>query len=247
LLEFHVVTLFPGFFESPLRQAALARAQRRGVIAVHLVNPRQHAVDKHHTVDDYPYGGGRGMLMKPEPLIAAIGEVCRTSENCRVVLLSPQGEIFSQALAEEMANLTSIGLVCGRYEGVDERVREFVDQELSIGDFVVSGGECAALVVMEAVTRLLPGGVGNSRSIQDESFSDGLLEYPQYTRPRSCLGKEIPPVLLSGNHEAIRVWRRRQQLLRTMERRPELLTRARLTPEDREFLRQVRESREASS
>jgi tRNA (guanine37-N1)-methyltransferase len=179
------------------------------------------------------------MVMKPEPLITTILDLKKRAEDSRVILLSPQGERFSQLKAQELAGSRVIGLVCGRYEGIDERVRSFVDSEISIGDFVLPGGESAALVVMETVIRLLPGSLGNLDSTVEESFSGGLLEYPQYTRPRRYMGMEVPPILLSGDHRAIRVWRRQQQLLRTQERRPDLLSRALLTPADRDFLDQV--------
>ncbi|RMF85793.1 MAG: tRNA (guanosine(37)-N1)-methyltransferase TrmD [Nitrospirae bacterium] len=237
---FHVLTLFPEFFEGPLSCSILGRARAAGRIEVHLHQLRDWATDRHRTVDDYPFGGGSGMVLKPGPLVAAIRDLKRRFDP-HVVLLSAAGLPFRQARARAFARLERpLLLVCGRYEGVDERVVELVvDEELSVGDFVVTGGEIPALAVIDAVARLLPGVLGDDASSQEESFSEGLLEYPQYTRPREFEGREVPEVLLSGHHAEIARWRRRASLRRTLERRPELLEGAPLTEEDRAYLAQL--------
>jgi tRNA (guanine37-N1)-methyltransferase len=222
-LRIDVLTIFPGMFSGPLDHSMLKRAQQQGALEVRLIDIRDFALDQHRTVDDAPYGGGPGMVMKPEPLFAAVEAV--RSASSRVILLTPQGRLFRQPMALELARLPHLVLICGHYEGVDERVRQqLADDELSIGDYVLTGGEPAALVVIDAVTRLLPGVLGASESVVEESHSGGLLEYPHYTRPADFRGWRVPEVLLSGNHGAIARWRRRQALLRTFERRPELLT-----------------------
>jgi tRNA (guanine37-N1)-methyltransferase len=233
MLNFTVITLFPGMFSSPLGQSILKRAQEKGLISVCLVDLRDYATDRHRVTDDYPYGGGQGMVMKPEPLITAIEDARRRFKKSRVILLSPQGKVFNQGEANKLAREEELVLICGRYEGVDERVKRFVDDELSIGDYTLSGGELAAMVVIDTVTRLIPGVLGNLRSPQEESFSNGLLEYPQYTRPEEFRGIKVPEVLLSGDHERIKSWRREMSLKLTRERRPDLFSKAQLTPEER--------------
>ena len=215
MLNFTVVTLFPQMFESPLGHSILKKAQEKGLISIRLVDPRAFTTDRHRVTDDYPYGGGQGMVMKPEPLVSAIEDIRAHSPKARVVLLSPQGAVFTQEKAAELAQREDLVLVCGRYEGVDERVKSFVDEELSVGDFTLSGGEPAAIVVIDAVARLIPGVLGNEKSAEDESFSNGLLEYPQYTRPEDFRGMKVPEVLLSGDHERIRQWRREASVQRT--------------------------------
>jgi tRNA (guanine37-N1)-methyltransferase len=233
MLNFTVVTLFPRMFESPLGQSILKKAQEKGLISIRLIDPRNYTTDRHHVTDDYPYGGGQGMVMKPEPIATAIESIRAQTPKSRVVLLSPQGAIFTQKTAAQFAQEEALVLVCGRYEGVDERVKSFVDEELSVGDFTLSGGEPAALVVIDAVARLVPGVLGNEKSAADESFSNGLLEYPQYTRPEEFRGMRVPEVLLSGDHERIRQWRREMSVQVTMDRRPDLLSKAALTPEEK--------------
>jgi tRNA (guanine37-N1)-methyltransferase len=223
MVDFTVVTLFSEMFDSPLSHSILKKARERNLISVDFVDPRKYATDRHRTTDDYPYGGGHGMVMKVEPLSAAIEEARRRHSRSHVVLLSPQGNVFRQKTAERFARESHIVLVCGRYEGFDERVKSFVDEELSVGDYTLSGGEPAALIVIDAVTRLIPGALGNQASAADESFSAGLLEYPQYTRPENFRGMKVPEVLLSGDHEKIREWRRAQSLAITRERRPDLV------------------------
>jgi tRNA (guanine37-N1)-methyltransferase len=230
MLNFTVVTLFPAMFASPLGHSMLKRAQDKGLISVRLVDLRDYATGRHRVTDDYPYGGGQGMVMKPEPLIAAIEDLRARFSACRVILLSPGGRVFDHQIAADLATQQELVLICGRYEGVDERVKAFIDDELSIGDYTLTGGELPAMVVIDAVTRLRPGVLGNQKSALDESFSNGLLEYPQYTRPEEFRGMKVPEVLLSGDHDRIRQWRRQMSIKRTSERRPDLLTKALLFP-----------------
>ena len=240
-MRIEVLTLFPEIFSSPLKHSILGKALQKGLLNVNVRNIRDYAFDKHRQVDDRPFGGGSGMLMKPEPLAAAIDAVRREVPGIRVILLTPQGTLFDQAKARELASLKGMALICGRYEGVDERIREhWVDEELSIGDYVLSGGEFAALVVIDVIARLLPGVLGDQESCVEESFSEGLLEYPQYTRPRNFKGHEVPEILLSGNHEAIRKWRRREALKRTLERRPDLVNFSMLSNEEKKFIEELK-------
>jgi tRNA (guanine37-N1)-methyltransferase len=237
-MHFHVITIFPEFFTSPLSVSLLHKAQEKGVVSCTVYNLRDYAVGKHRSTDDTPYGGGPGMVMKPEPVVKALEEVCRSLFQPWRILLSPQGVPLTQAKVVELAARETLVLVCGRYEGIDERLHMFVDEEISIGDYILSGGETAALVVIDAVARLVPGVVGHQESTVQESFSDGLLEYPQYTRPEEFQGLRVPEVLLSGNHAEIARWRRRQSLLRTRARRPDLLDRATLSAEEKQWLTQ---------
>ncbi len=239
-MKFDILTLFPGMFDGPFGESILTRAAGAGLIDIRLHNIRDYAVDKHRTTDDYPYGGGAGMVMKPEPLAACIEAVAADRPAARVILTSPQGRPFDHALAAELAREEELLIICGRYEGVDERVRElFVDDEISLGDFVLTGGEMAAMVIVDAVSRLIPGVLGSDESATGDSFCDGLLEYPQYTRPPEFRGVAVPDMLLSGNHQEIARWRRRQALERTLRKRPDLLAVARLTDEDRAYLREL--------
>ncbi len=225
--HFDVITLFPELLEGYLAGSILGRARRAGRFDVRATDPRTYTTDRHRTVDDSPYGGGAGMVMLPEPLGQAIDSVRATHQPARIVLLSPAGRPLSQAIIEEYAALGSLALVCGRYEGVDERIAEHsVDESLSVGDFVLTGGELGALIVIDAVCRQLPGVLGNADGPLDESFAgEPLLEHPQYTRPRQWRGHSVPDVLLSGNHADIAQWRRQQRLTRTAERRPDLFAR----------------------
>jgi len=239
-MKFQILTLFPAMFQGPLTESILRRGVESGAIGVDLHNIRDFALDRHRTVDDAPYGGGAGMVMKVEPLAACVEAVKSQAPRARVILTSPRGEPFTQAVARELAAEDGLIILCGRYEGIDERVRElYVDRELSIGDFVLTGGELAAMVIVDAVSRLVPGVLGSEESALDESFSDGLLEYPQYTRPPEFRGLTVPPVLLSGNHREIDRWRRRQALRQTVQRRPDLLAAAHLSREDETFLREL--------
>lgn len=241
-MRIEVVTIFPEFFCSPLACSILGRALDAGLVEVRVHNLRDFTTDKHQVVDDYPYGGGGGMVMKPEPFFAACEALAAEPPRPHVVLLSPQGRVFDQELARELAERPRIMLLCGHYEGVDERVRqELTDEEISIGDYVLTGGEPAALVIIDAVSRLLPGVLGDQEAPERDSFADGLLEHPQYTRPAEFQGLGVPEVLLSGHHEQIRRWRRKESLRRTYERRPELIEQALLTSEDEELLQELAE------
>ena len=237
-MRFYIITIFPEVVEG-LDFSILRLAREKGLLEIVSVNPRDFTTDRHRTVDDQPYGGGAGMVMKPEPLVAAIRDVREKDPTVKVFLLSPKGETFTQPMARRLARLSSVALVCGRYEGVDQRVVAYVDGEISLGDFVMAGGELAAMVVVETVARLVPGVLGSPESLEEESFSGDLLEYPQYTRPPVFEGLEVPPVLLSGDHGEIARWRRYQQLKVTWERRPHLLARAELKEGDRELFTMV--------
>jgi tRNA (guanine37-N1)-methyltransferase len=229
-----VITLFPDYFRGPFDCGPTRVARSDGKLELSFVNPRDFTTDAHRTVDDYPFGGGAGMLMKPEPLSAAIDSLRRPESL--VVLLSPQGERFSQAVAEEFSRAEHLVLVCGRYKGVDERVRVLADREVSVGDYVLAGGEAAAVVIIEAIARLLPGAVGHEDSVATDSFSAGILDAPYYTRPREFRGHEVPEVLVSGDHASVARWRREQALKTTAQRRPELLRNEVLTEHERESL-----------
>lgn len=239
MLTIEIFTLFPALFEPALRESILGRAIARGLLTVGLYNIRDQATDKHQVTDDAPYGGGGGMVMKPEPIFAAVESVLGSPPSLPVILLTPQGAPFTQEKAWSLAEKPGFALLCGRYEGVDERVREHLaTEELSIGDYVLSGGELAALVVVEAVARLLPGALGDEEGARDDSHSSGLLEYPHYTRPPEFRGWGVPDILLSGNHAQVRKWRREQALRRTLARRPDLLARAELTDEEKRLLKE---------
>jgi tRNA (guanine37-N1)-methyltransferase len=243
-MRFHVLTIFPRMFEVPLGEGILQRARSRDMVGLYVHDLRDYTHDSRRTVDDYPYGGGPGMVMKPEPFFEAVESLRRRGElqhNSRVVLMSPQGRRLSQVLVEELALENEVVLICGRYEGVDDRVREHLaTDEISIGDYVLGGGELASMVLIEAVSRLLPGVIGCADSAACDSFSNGLLEYPQYTRPPGFRGWRVPEQLLAGNHGEVERWRRRESLRRTRERRPDLLALAALTSEDASFLECLR-------
>ena len=232
-MRIDVVTLFPELLSGPLKASIMGRAVVAGHVSFGVHDLRDHGLGRHRSVDDYPYGGGAGMVMRPEPLFAAI-EPLREA-GAQVVLLDPAGERLGDALARELAAVPRLALVCGRYEGVDDRVRTIIDREVSIGDYVLTGGELPALVLIDAVVRLVPGVISEASHTGD-SFAAGLLEYPQYTRPESFRGLEVPPVLLSGNHGAVDRWRRQEALRRTWQRRPDLIDRAELDDADRAFL-----------
>lgn len=242
-LEFDILTLFPTMFQGPLQESIVKRAAEAGIIAARVHNIRDYAPGKHSQTDDAPYGGGGGMVMKPDPIWNAAEAVLGADMDARgrdvsVVLLTPQGRLLSHTVARELSRNRRIVLICGRYEGVDERVRELlVTDEISIGDYVLSGGELPAMVVVEAVTRLLPGVLGDPGAVFEDSHAEGLLEYPQYTRPAEFRGLKVPDELLSGNHAELVQWRRQQSLKRTLQRRPDLLQKAALPPRDKEFLR----------
>jgi tRNA (guanine37-N1)-methyltransferase len=235
-MRIDLLTLFPEFFRSPLSLSMLNRAQSQGAVTFRVINLRDFAQDRHQVTDDRPFGGGPGMVMKIEPLVKAIRAARGEDPEVRVILMSPQGPIFTQEKARELAARRHLLLVCGHYEGVDDRVRYYIDEELSIGDYILTGGEIPALAVADAVTRLLPGVLGGEGATEEESFQTGLLEYPHYTRPREFEGHGVPEVLLRGDHRQIAKWRRQEALRRTAAQRPELLARAVLSNEDREFL-----------
>jgi len=218
-----IVTLFEEYFSGVLATSLLGKAIQRGDLSVRMINPREFTTDKHRSVDDTPYGGGPGMVLKPEPMVEAIEFAREKSPGVPVVLLSPQGKQLDTGVVRSLVSGPGLILVCGRYEGFDERIRNFVDSEISVGDYVLSGGEPAAAIVIDSVFRHLPGTLGNEASVVQESFSEGLLEYPQYTRPTEFRGMRVPDVLLSGHHEAVRQWRAEQARLRTETRRPDLL------------------------
>ncbi len=239
-MRIDILTLFPQFFSSIFATSILQRAVANELVLLNTVDIRDFAYDKHRIVDDYPYGGGAGMVMKPEPIARAIAATRQPQDNTRVIYMSPQGQVFNQEKALELASFDQLVILCGHYEGVDERVIErYVDEEISIGDFVLTGGELPAAVLVDAVVRLLPGVLGSSQSAAEDSFSDGLLEYPQYTRPPEFEGLTVPEVLLSGHHGKIAAWRRQESLRRTLERRPDLLAKASLTKTDQAFLKQL--------
>lgn len=239
-LRFDVFSLFPEVFEPYMQASILLRARQRGLVEIQLHNIRDWTTDKHHITDDEPYGGGGGMVMKPEPIFAAVEGVLGAPPSCPVILLTPQGRLFTQQVAQELSQSSHLALLSGRYEGVDERVRQhLVTDEISIGDYVLSGGELPALVIIDAVTRLLPGALGDPEGASDDSHATGLLEYPHYTRPPVFRGWQAPDVLLSGDHGKVARWRREQALLRTWQRRPDLLDSAPLSAADRKFLAQI--------
>jgi tRNA (guanine37-N1)-methyltransferase len=239
MIRFDIITLFPRMFDSPLQESLLKKAQERGLIEIAVHDLRMWAEDRHRTADDTAYGGGVGMVMKVEPIVKALEGTRKSPDTSRTVLLTPQGRLFSQNVAESLCGFEQLVFVCGRYEGVDERVLSFVDDEISIGDFILSGGEIAAMVVIDGVSRLVPGVVGDEASVREDTFSNGLLKYPQYTRPPSFRGIEVPAVLMSGDHEKIRRWRRQEALKKTLKRRPELLEKAELTDTDAAFLKSI--------
>lgn len=239
----HILTLFPNMFTAPLGESIIKRAIDRGLVQIAIYNIRDYATDRHHVVDDSPYGGGPGMVLKPEPIFEAVESVLgeKGKSGIPVLLLTPQGRIFDQQAAQELARYREMVMICGHYEGVDERVRErLVTDEISIGDYILSGGELAAMVVVDAVVRQLPGALGSEASVGEDSHVGGLLEYPQYTRPQSFRGWEVPEVLLSGNHASIARWRREQSILRTLKRRPELLERAALSEKERRMVARMK-------
>lgn len=245
-MKFEILTLFPEMFEGPLSSSILKKAQEKGLLEVNTVNFRDYSMDKHKRVDDYPHGGGAGMVLKPEPIYRAVDHIMEKNllsekEKPTILLMTPQGKPFNQAMAKELANKEHLVFICGHYEGFDERIRALAHMEVSIGDFVLTGGELPAMVIVDSVARLLPGVLGESESAITDSFYNGLLEYPQYTRPREFNGMEVPAVLLSGDHEKVRVWRRKESLRRTFLRRPELIEKIELTKEDKKLLEIIKE------
>jgi tRNA (guanine37-N1)-methyltransferase len=245
-MKFDIVTIFPRMVEAGLAEGVISRGVERGLLDIAVHDLREYTSDRHRSVDDVPYGGGPGMVMKPEPLARAIEDIrARRGDPDTVVLLSPQGRRFTQAEAARMSGLRHVALLCGRYEGMDERIRTLVaTEELSIGDYVLSGGELPALVVVDAISRLVPGVVGDARSVEEDSFSRGLLDHPHYTRPSEFSGEKVPDVLMSGHHEQVRRWRKKTAIRRTLERRPELLDTAAMDDEERALLDEIRKEQE---
>lgn len=244
MVRFDIITLFPRMFDSPLQESILYKARQAGLIFVGLHDLREYTFDRHRTADDTPYGGGAGMVLKVEPLVAAIEAIRSATGTTRTVLTSPQGEKFTQATACRLSRFDQIVIVCGRYEGFDERVLDYVDEEISLGDYVVTGGELAAMVIVDAVSRQVPGVVGDEDSVTGDSLANGLLKYPQYTRPPEFRGAGVPEVLLSGDHKKIEQWRRAAALSRTAARRPDLLNSADLSDEDRKVLLNYKQRQE---
>ncbi len=242
-MRFYVLTLFPDMIRDGFQTSITGRAVEKGILSLETVNIRDFSVNKHQRVDDYPYGGGAGMVMQAEPVYLAYESVAKKlTKKPRVLYMSPQGKVFHQRMAEELAREEELVFLCGHYEGIDERVlEEIVTDEVSIGDYVLTGGELPALVMMDAISRLLEGVLHNEESAEFDSFSDNLLEYPQYSRPQNWRGKEVPEILLSGHHLNVEKWRREQSLLRTKKRRPDLLETANLTKEDKKFLAKLTE------
>ena len=244
MIRFDILSVFPEMFESPFNCSILKRARDKRIVEIHLHNIRDYAKNKHKMTDDAPYGGGGGMVMKVEPIDEALTSIIPSrDDNTSVVLLTPQGDTFDQNIAEEMSAYSRIVLICGHYEGVDERVRTYlVDKEISVGDFVLTGGELSAMIVVDAVIRLIPDVLGNNESASFDSFSTGLLEYPHYTRPGSYRGWQVPDILLSGNHREIQTWRRKESLKRTYLRRPDLIEKIKLSGEDRKILEDIKKN-----
>ncbi len=241
-MRFDIFTILPDVFEPYINASMIQRARQRGLVEIYLHNIRNFTTDKHQTTDDEPYGGGGGMVMKPEPIFAAVESVLGFPPSCPVILLSPQGRLFNQQIALEFAQLPRLALICGRYEGVDERVRQYLaTDEISIGDYVLTGGELAALVLLDAISRPIPGVLGDPEGVLDDSHASGLLEYPHYTRPAEFRGWKVPDILLSGDHGRIARWRREQSLLRTLQRRPDLLANAALTESEQAFIEKLRQ------
>ena len=241
-MRFDILSIFPEMFAPLINYGIIGRAVKGGLIEINLVNIRDFGEGPHLMTDDRPFGGGDGMVMKPEPIFRALESIPRVKGDRKVILLTPQGQLFDQAIARRLTKLKQIVLVCGRYEGVDERVRStYVDMELSIGDYILTGGELPAMIIVEVVSRLVPGVLGGVRSNLEESFEDYLLEYPQYTRPRVFQGEAVPSVLLSGDHGRIQLWRRSQSIKRTLERRPDLLEKTHLSKMDKSILEELKQ------
>lgn len=238
-MKIKVLTLFPEMFESPLKSSLIGKAIERDVIQIDVINLRNYAMDKHKQADDYPFGGGAGMVIKADVALSALSDLKGTDPDVRTIFMSPAGRILNQEIARELSGEKTLILLCGHYEGVDERVLTGIDDQISIGDYILTGGEMAALVLIEVVARLIPGVLGSEKSIDDESFNNGLLEYPQYTRPRQVGELEVPTVLLSGNHEEIRRWRKKEGIRKTLLFRPDLLINKHLDKEERGYLMEI--------
>ncbi|MBB5323696.1 tRNA (guanine37-N1)-methyltransferase [Anoxybacillus tepidamans] len=242
-MKIDILTLFPNMFTGVFSESILKKAQEKKAVSINVINFREFADNKHQTVDDYPYGGGAGMVLKPQPIFDAVAHLAKHANNARIILLCPQGERYTQKKAEELAKESHLILICGHYEGYDERIREhLVTDEISIGDYVLTGGELGAMVIVDSVVRLLPGVLGNETSSVHDSFSSGLLEHPQYTRPADFRGLKVPDVLLSGNHRLIEEWRQKESLRRTFLRRPDLLEQYELTEQQKKWLEEFQKN-----
>ncbi len=242
-IEFNIVTIFPGMFETPLNESIIKRAREKNLIKTNVINLRDFAEGKHRVTDDSPYGGGVGMIMKPEPIVKAVEAIKAQKPGSKVALMTPQGKTLNQEYAKVLSEESSWIIICGRYEGIDERVRQhFVDEEISIGDYILTGGEVPALVLIDVLSRFIPGVIGAEEAVENDSFSNSLLEYPQYTRPANFRGFQVPEVLLSGNDKRIQDWQHKEGLKRTLERRPDLLAKAKLNDEDKLYLQKIKEN-----
>tara|TARA_B100000315_G_scaffold47404_1_gene42232 strand:- start:2178 stop:2912 length:735 start_codon:yes stop_codon:yes gene_type:complete len=240
-IEFNIVTIFPEMFKTSLNESILKKAQEKSLFKINLFNLRDFAEGKHKVTDDYPYGGGGGMIMKPEPIVKAIESIKAEKPKSKVILMTPQGKTLNQAYAKTLSKVQSWIIICCHYEGVDERVRQhFVDEEISIGDYILTGGEIPAMVLIDVLVRYIPGVIGGKKAVENDSFFNSLLEYPQYTRPSNFRGLQVPEVLLSGNEKHIKDWHHKQALKRTFERRPDLLAKTKLNEEDTQYLHTIR-------
>lgn len=243
-MQIVVLTIFPSMFQGFLSESMIKRAQERGLVRIDLRDFRTYATDKHSTVDDYPFGGGPGMVLKPEPIFRAVEEAQMEGPRARVVLLTPQGERYHHRMARALSEERRLLLICGRYKGLDDRIRTLADDEISIGDYILTGGELPAMVIIDSVVRLVPGVLGDEESAESDSFYGGILDAPQFTRPRIFRGHQVPDVLISGDHEQIRLWCRKEALRRTLDRRPELLENTSLTEEDKRLMEFIRKEQE---
>ncbi len=243
MLSFDIITLFPGIVKAFFSETILKKAQEKELIEIHVHDLREYTSDRHRTADDSPYGGGAGMILKPDPIVKAIESVRKDAQGSLVILTTPQGKALDQCDVKRFSGYRQLIIICGRYEGVDERVLNFVDEEVSLGDFILSGGEVAACAICDSVSRLVPGVVGDRASVAEDTFSNFVLKHPQYTRPGSFRGLNVPEILLSGDHEKIRKWRRRLCLKKTLEKRPDLLEKAVLSDEDMEFIEEIQKSK----
>lgn len=244
MVRFDIITLFPGIVENAFQESIIKKGVEKGSLSIHVHNLRRFTTDRHMTADDAPYGGGSGMVMKVEPIVRAVEAIRDSSKKGRVILTSPQGTVYCQDTAKRLSTYEQLIIICGRYEGVDERVLNFVDEEISIGDYVLTGGEIPSMVIVDTVSRLIPGVVGDINSVLEDTFSDGLLKYPQYTRPETFRTLSVPQVLLSGNHQRIRAWRRKQSLGRTFFKRPDLLKKTVLARDEQQIIDEIEQKKE---
>ncbi len=242
MVQFDIITLFPRIFESPLQESIIKKAQQKGLINIKVHNLRDYTQDKHRTADDSPYGGGAGMVMKVEPIVKAVEAVKAASKKTRTILTTPQGTVFDQETAQSLSIYDQVLIICGRYEGVDERVLCFVDEEISVGDYVLTGGEIPALLIVDSIARLVPGVVGDRACVLEDTFSNSLLKYPQYTRPSKFRKFAVPDVLISGDHKKVKQWRKAEAIKKTLRRRPDLLKKAALDKEECEIINKIKKT-----